>query len=194
LLEKLRTKSENIKLHNGLDYTERTWKKQRLAKEKEIEQEKRMREEVMRGTHWIDLDSVNEEMIGSDGEPVRNVTWNPTPPLELVSEETVSTRILPAANLGNIEDVVPATCGESGASIQNRKSNLGSNALGFALGASMCGVGYGLWKFLTAIQSKREEIVNDETEVAEEADILLTRRKRSVREWNKDFSSTKSKF
>lgn len=170
---------------NGLDYAERTWDKQRRVKEKEAEEEKKIREEVMRGTHWIDWDSVNEEMIDSDRTGDEKGFWSPMLQSQHLSE-IVSDHVL-VGNPSKIATVKSESKEESEIFV---KHSLRANALGFALGASACGMGYGLWKLFTFFRNKRKtENLDEEDDLTDVADVTLNVRRRSVREWNKESSS-----
>jgi hypothetical protein len=134
---------------DGMDYEERMWKAKREAQQKQIENEKTLREEVMRGTHWIDWDSDNEEMSHpKDWSRHDRPRWNP----ERASRSMVADPIGPdfSEHLShNVEPMLDAPQSPVQDIIKGGKKTgmaLASKALGFVSGMALCGAVYGIWK------------------------------------------------
>src|SRR5271170_5659207 len=64
---------------DGVDYAERIWAKKRKQKEMDLEEERRLREEVFKGTHWIDWETGKEGWITDpDKEDEHAILPSPT--------------------------------------------------------------------------------------------------------------------
>jgi hypothetical protein len=173
---------------NGVDYVELKWARHRKEQEKAMEEEKKMREEVMRGTHWIDWDSVNEELIDEHKQPGDDAPiWRPTLGNGVRQrKQTAANRGIPSpiSDPPNVAWAKPKTSTKSVISAKDTMSSLATNALGFAFGGIVCGTIYGLWKLFTTLQPKRNrEDIAIRTESTMDGNERSDKKKHSVRAW-----------
>jgi hypothetical protein len=172
---------------DGLDYEERMWKAKRRAQEKQVEDEKTMREEVMRGTHWIDWDSDKEETIDLKGDAQQNdLPWSPEASNRLVKENPVS-KIIPVSNIEQAAlSSEPLNTGIPQAS-GHTNSGLAMKAAGFAVGVSICGAVYGIWKLLSGALGQRKSSLGAARHSRRAEELSVPKQsgsKRSARAWN----------
>jgi hypothetical protein len=141
---------------DGLDYEERMWKAKRRAQQKQLEDEKTMREEAMRGTQWIDWDNEKEETIDLKGDVKRNEPpWSPETPNRLAKGNPVSD-ITPVQNIKlAAQSSEPLNAGTPKVSEQTN-SGLAVKVAGLAVGVSMCSAVYRIWKLLSGALRQRK--------------------------------------
>jgi hypothetical protein len=172
---------------DGLDYEERMWKAKRRAQEKQVEDEKTMREEVMRGTHWIDWDSDQEETVDLKGDANRNEPpWSPEP-------SNRSPKGKPASEITPIPNIELAALSSEPSNTdipkvsEHTNSGLAVKVAGFAVGASVCGALYGIWKLLSGALRRRKPGPGAARRVKRTEDMSVARQSRtkySARAWN----------
>lgn len=177
---------------NGVDYPERKWARQRMEQEKAIEEEKKMREEVMRGTHWIDWDSVNEELIDESNQPEDDAPiWSSTLANGVhQNKQWAANRGLPypISDPFNGAAAKTETRAKSVISAKDTMSSLATNALGLAFGGIAFGSVYGLWKLFTALQAKQIEDIDKRIKPTVAGDERPDKIKRSARAWKEEIS------
>jgi hypothetical protein len=168
---------------DGMDYEERMREKRRTEWEMNQEDERIMREEVMRGTHWIDWDSDAEAMIdpfGTDSEPaLKSVVWSPT--VDNHADESAQSVValadpLPEAR-GPAADIEPESSPpQRKTGVSPVEGNLGPIALAVGLGAALASGGYALWKVLVNFKHRAQSKKGNKH----------LNRKRFAREWSSD--------
>jgi hypothetical protein len=138
---------------NGLDYEERVWLAKQRAAQKKLEDEKFMREEVFRTTHWIDWNSDRDE-ISEAGEN-RAASDKPNSLEIKPSTPKQSTPGVPQHRKADVQEVDNGEKLETvpdGAVSSTFTPGLGpilfNSALGVATGATLIGIIYGIWRLV----------------------------------------------
>ena len=118
----------------------------------------------MRGTHWIDWDSEKEETINPWPDPMDEMPkWSSTATSQSgeVKPEVVYQHQAPTVDPPALI-IAPEAHSALSHSVANIKaSGIGTRVLGFALGASLSGAAFGLWKLVTGVRRNRQELEKD---------------------------------
>ena len=140
-----------------MDYEERMWPAKQKAAQKRLGDEKIMREEVFRTTHWIDWDSDEDEIPEAVDHPTSlqdlNLPERTTTPSKEPSRDVVGDGSHSTANEVQQIAVSPSNTATSVAS-KDLGPKIVNSAVGVGIGASLIGGLYGAWKLLTS-QRKR---------------------------------------
>lgn len=146
---------------NGMDYEERMWLAKQKAAQKRLEDEKIMREEVFRTTHWIDWDSDEDEMSEAvDGPtslqdlnlPESTATSSKETPRDMVGDESHS----------SAKEVQQIATSPSNTATSVASKDLGptivNSVVGVAIGASLIGGLYGAWRLLSSYRKRSNKV------------------------------------
>lgn len=186
--------SLDIPEDDGVDCTERMWQRKRKEREIEFQAEKTLTEEKIRGAHWIDWDSINEEMIEVSKDD--DIVWSPT-----IASEGQDTR---ATELDAIpKALIAAQKNDSKVKVDDvqridvlttiNKSNFRRDVFGFTVGISAWAMACSLQKFFTFWQQKWKG--NDIIEEGDQFEALdepgeksedLRKGNHVVREWHEE--------
>jgi hypothetical protein len=165
---------------NGLDYEERMWLAKQKAAQKRLEDEKVMREEVFRTTHWIDWDSEENETAESVEEPTSSDHPNPLESMPSALEapvRVVEDESQPVVNARQQVAVVPSNLAPSIAK-QDFRSTIVNSAGGVALGSSLIALFYGGWRMLASLRRRGKGNSRNKAQNKREGTI--------ARSWNVD--------
>jgi len=165
---------------NGVDYGERMLEKVRKEQEREISEDRRVREEVFTGTHWIDWETGKDGWIPDpsdsqeDGsEVLPSPTSNPHGDGKMLSHDP------PAPD--------PSAPGDLGNTVGDRFNAI-PGLISLAIGGSVAAILYAGWRLVKGINGKSDGLSNkeDESFIREEVGGAIWKRTPACREWREE--------
>lgn len=138
---------------DGMDYEERMWVVKQKAEERRREDERYMREEVFRTTHWIDWDSDDDE-ISEVGNQSSDVKVPISFEMKQASTDQASPRINNDQSQSDVKEAKEVEkIGAIASDTVTSDTNNGVGpavvtiATGVAAGLTLAGAMYGIWRF-----------------------------------------------
>jgi len=166
---------------DGVDYAERMSAKKKRQRELDMEEERRVREEVFRGTHWVDWETGKNGWIPdpADQEGDHAIHPSPTSKPQVSSEECLKTPPIQAPS-------GPGGIGKE--SDKGNESNVIRGLIAFAIGGTVISALYGVWKLAAGMREKQREITrkNNQYVIVRETGVKKQKRKSYLREWHKE--------
>ena len=166
---------------DGVDYAERMLAKKGKQREMDMEEERRVREEVFRGTHWIDWETGKDGWIPdpADQEEDHGILPSPTSKPQVSSENYLKTPPIPAPS---------GPCGLGKEADKGNESNVIPGLIAFAIGGTLISALYGVWKLAVGIREKQRGITttNNQYVIVRETGVKSQKRKSYLREWHKE--------
>lgn len=166
---------------DGVDYGERMKEKVRKEREREVAEDKRVREEIFKGSHWIDWDTGKEGWIPDPSDQDDEQAILPSPTSKLHGQ----------SNIGSVGLLAPSPSGRGDS--ENKPGtgfDIAPGIIGFAIGGSVVTILYGVWKLVVGHQRKSDGRSENEGEalMKEEIGEAIRKRKPLSREWRQEYS------
>jgi len=164
---------------DGVNYAERRREKTRKQRETDIEEERRLREDVFKGTHWIDWATGKEGWIPdpSDEEEEHAMLPSPTSKPQVSNDNHLKSPPVPAPSGGGGIGQKPD---------KGIESNLIPGLMAFVVGGTVISALYGVWKLVIGIKEKQSGVTRKKSEyfIEKETGVKKQKRKLSVRSWH----------